>query len=117
MGQGFFEFVLSVVRIAGSEMYQIEWLVHKFLWQMQLSDALRVVSPFACSAPVFRRGHNSNARIELFLAYFSSPDDNLCIEPLADGPCVLVRCFETVVLIDHLAARVNCNVLPCRFFL
>src|SRR6266487_1250328 len=117
MGQSLFVFILNLIRIAGSEIYQIERLVHKFLWQMQLSDALLVVSPFARSAPVFRCSYNSDARVEFCLADFPSPDDNFCIEPLADGPSAFVRHFETVVLIEDFAARVNFNLLPSLFFL
>src|SRR4029453_13098023 len=40
---------------------------------------------------------------------------DFCIEPLADGSSVFVRHFETVVLIDDFAARVNNNFL-CRLF-
>ena len=84
---------------------------------MQLSDALLVMGPFAHSAPAFRRSHNSDARVELFLADFSSPDDNRCIEPLPDSPGAFVRCLETVVLIEDLAARMHFNLLPRLFFL
>jgi len=98
-------------------MYQIERFVHKFLWQMQLSDALLVMGPFAHSAPAFRRSHNSDARVELFLADFSSPDDNRCIEPLPNSPGAFVRCLETVILVEDVAARMHFNLLPRLFFL
>src|SRR6266567_4559122 len=117
MGQSFFVFVLNVIRIAGSEMYQIERLVHKFLWHVQLSNVLLVVSPFAHSAPapvVVRFSNDSDARIEFFLADLPSPDDNSCIEPLPNFPSVFMRCFEPIVLIDHFAVPAEpSNRRPC----
>ena len=117
MGQRFFIALLTEVRVTGCEIDQIERLVHNFCWQLKLLNDLRVVGPFACSAPVFWRNGHGDAWIKFFLADFPSPDDKLCIEPLPDDPSALVRCCETVPLIESFATGEDFDVLARSFLL
>src|ERR1700730_5734010 len=99
MSQRAFVIVLSAIRIPGSEVDQIERLINNLLRQMQLSNVLHAGGPFALRAPVFRRAHNGDARMEFVVPDFPPPNDASCIEPLPDRPSVLVRGCETLLAI------------------